>query len=252
MYLRKDYPKKGDYVLATVKEISDISVKVILNEYENFVGLIPIDELSSKRISNVKEIVHEGKVVVCYVLDVDERGRVATLSLKRVDENRRRAKILEYKREKQAYFLLKKFCNENKIKEEEILNKILDKNKKIFEIFYETFIGGEKVLEKYNINKKIIKKLYSYIKENYNVPIYELRIKLGLYTLEGNGLFILKNFLEKIAENGFEVKYLGAPYYYIKYTSYNPKEISEKKKFLYEYIEKKAKENNLNYEIIEE
>jgi len=254
MYKRKDVPKRGDYVICKVKEISDISIKVSLEEYENFVGIIPIDEVSLKRITNLREVVKEDMAVVCYVLDVDEQSRVATLSLKRVDENRRKAKIQEYKKEKQAYILLSEFCKREKIDPSEILDKIIySKNrKKLYEVFTEAYMEGPKVLEEFGIDKKIAGDLFKYLKENYSVPRYELRIKIDAYSLRGDGLLALKEFLKGIKEMGFEIRYLGAPTYYIKTFSYNTKEISEKRRKLHEYLEKKSKELNIIYHIVEE
>ncbi|MEM1804764.1 MAG: S1 RNA-binding domain-containing protein [Nanopusillaceae archaeon] len=252
MYLRKDFPKKGDIVIATIKEISDISIKAILNEYENFVGFIPIDEVSSKRITNVREVVHEDKMVACYVLDVDEKARIATLSLKRVDENRRKAKISEYKKEKQAYFLLKSFCENNELNIDEVIDRIIYKGKKLFEVFNETYINGPEILENYDIDKKIAKKLYKYLKENYSVPTYKLKVILDLYSVREDGIIVLKKFLEELEKLGFNIKYLGAPSYLIQYVSYNPKEINEKRKILMNYIEENAKKLNLIYQVNEE
>ncbi len=254
MYKRKDAPKKGDYVICTIKEVDDISVRVVLEEYENFRGIIPVDEVSSKRISNLREVVKEGMLVVCYVIDVDPSTRVATLSLKRVDENRKKAKIQEYKKERQAYMVLLDFCRRESLDISNILDKLLynEHKKKLYEIFTETYIEGPKVLESYGVNKKVANKLYKYLKENYNVPKYELKIKIDAYTLRGDGLIALKEFLKGIIKLGFEVKYLGSPTYYIYTFSYNPKEIAEKRRKLLEYLENKSKELDIIYEIVEE
>ncbi|RDD52540.1 S1 RNA-binding domain-containing protein [Nanoarchaeota archaeon NZ13-N] len=255
MYKRRDHPKKGEYVVCIVKEIEDVTVRVSLEEYENFTGIIPIDEVSSKRISNLREVVKEGMIVVCYVIDVDPSSRVATLSLKRVDENRKKVKMQEYKKERQAYILLSDFCKKENIDISSILDKIIYANdgKKLYEVFTHAYIDGPKVLESFGINKRISEKLFNYLKENYNVPTYELKIKIDIYTLRGDGLIVLKEFLEGIKELGFVVKYLGSPTYYIYMQSYNPKEIAEKKKKLFEYIDRRAKELNIVYEnVIEE
>jgi Translation initiation factor 2, alpha subunit (eIF-2alpha) len=50
MYREKDSPKVNDYVICTVNNISDVDVKVSLDEYDNFNGIIPIDELSNRRL----------------------------------------------------------------------------------------------------------------------------------------------------------------------------------------------------------
>jgi len=68
MYKRKDSPKVNDYVICTVNNISDVDVKVSLDEYENFNGIIPIDELSNRRITNPKILVREVKRLYVWYL----------------------------------------------------------------------------------------------------------------------------------------------------------------------------------------
>ncbi|MEM4818990.1 MAG: hypothetical protein QXQ91_01585, partial [Nanopusillaceae archaeon] len=182
----------------------------------------------------------------------DEKARIATLSLKRVDENRRKAKISEYKKEKQAYFLLKSFCENNELNIDEVIDRIIYKGKKLFEVFNETYINGPEILENYDIDKKIAKKLYKYLKENYSVPTYKLKVILDLYSVREDGIIVLKKFLEELEKLGFNIKYLGAPSYLIQYVSYNPKEINEKRKILMNYIEENAKKLNLIYQVNEE
>lgn len=254
MYKKKDSPKKGDYVIMTIKEISDISIKGELDEYENFVGIIPIDELSSKRITNVREVVSEGKKVVCLVLDVDENARIATVSLKRVDKNKAKSKNIEYRRERNAYNILKIISEKEKIPieelEKEIVDKIIYNGKKLYEVWHDAYLNGEGVLKEFGINKKHIGILMKYIKEYFNLPKYELRLEIEMYTLDPFGINIIKELLEKIRELNLDVIYLGAPRYLIKYETYNPKEISEAKRKVLKVLE--GYKGKIMYEIKEE
>ncbi|MGC9133476.1 MAG: S1 RNA-binding domain-containing protein [Nanopusillaceae archaeon] len=252
MYKRKDYPKENDYVICTVKEISDMDVKVSLDEFENFNGIIPIDELSNRRITNPRIIVKEGKKIVCVVLDVDINNRLATLSLRRVDKNKQKAKVLEYKREIVAYNVLKIMGEKEKIDMKEIEEKIIFKivpKEKLYNVFLNAYINGKKVLEDYEIDKKLIDKLHKYILEYLNPPKYQFAYILQAYNIEGDGINKLKEFLKEIKDIGVNITYLGSPSYLIKYITIDPSDLQKKEKKLMETIEESAKKYNIIYEI---
>ncbi|BBL45623.1 translation initiation factor 2 subunit alpha [Nanobdella aerobiophila] len=252
MYKRKDYPKDGEYVICTVEEISDISIRVNLNEYESFSGIIPMDELSNKRITNPRIILKEGKTIVCLVLDVDIKNRLCTLSYKRVDKNKQKAKVIEYKKENMAYNVLKIMSEKENIDTDKIYDEVIDKiikTDKLYNVFLDVLINGKSVLNKYKINKKILDKLYQYIKEYLNPPKYKFDYILEAYNIEGDGILKLKEFLLKIKELNLEVKYLGSPRYMIRYYTINPKDLQSKEKKLLDLIDSEAKKYNIVYEI---
>ncbi|BFI73046.1 translation initiation factor 2 subunit alpha [Nanoarchaeota archaeon] len=252
MYKRRDYPKENDYVICTVTNVSDLDVKVSLDEFENFNGIIPIDELSNRRITNPRIIVKEGKKIVCLVLDVDINNRLATLSLKRVDKNKQKAKILEYKRENAAYNVLKIMSEKENIDMKELEEKVIFKivpNEKLYNVFLNAYINGKKALENYKIEKKISDKLYKYILEYLNPPKYQFSYILQAYNIEGDGINKLKEFLKQIKDLGVSITYLGSPSYLIKYLTTNPSDLQKKEKKLMEVIEENAKKYNIIYEI---
>ncbi len=254
MYLRKDVPKKNDYVIITIEEIGDFSVKVKLDEFERFYGVIPIDELSSKRITNVREVVKEGRKAIGVVLDVDPINRLSIISLKRVDKNKAKGKILEYKREIQAYNIIKIISEKENIDikelEDEIVYKIIPQEK-LYTAFLNLYLHGEEALSKYKIKKKYINLLLKYVKEYLNPQKYKIRYRLLIYSLDPDGIIKIKEFLKEIEKFGFKIKYLAAADYLLEYVSYNPKDIQSAKKNLEKFMEA-AKSKNLIYEINEE
>ena len=256
MYKRKDFPRKGDLVFGTVKEISNIMVKVELDEYENAYGIIPIDEISHRRIRNVREIVDIGKKIVCLVLDSDPANRLATLSLKRVSEGQKKLKIYQYKREQTAYNLLLLLSKQKNIPleklHEEIVYKILSEGKLLYQVWEEAFIEGKEVLEKYGIPKKYIDDLYKLIKEYFNVPKYIRKGYIEMYTLASDGIDRLKKVLLELKKLGLDIKYAGAPRYYFKLEHYNPKELDKIYKKMEETVKSMAEQLDIEYEIVEE
>ena len=92
-------PDEGECVFVTVTKIQFHSVFVTLDEYAGKQGMIHISEISPGRIRNIKDYVKEGKVIVCKILRINkERGHI-DLSLRRVNESQRRAKVEERKRQ---------------------------------------------------------------------------------------------------------------------------------------------------------
>jgi translation initiation factor 2 subunit 1 len=256
MYKRKDFPAKGDLVLGTVKEISNIMVKVELDEYENAYGVIPIDELSHKRIKSVKEVVDLGKKVVCLVLDSDPANRISTLSLKRVSEGQRRLKLYQYKREQTAYNILKLLSEKSNISldklHKDVVEKIIKNGKLLYQVWEEAYIEGKDVLKKYKIPKKIIDPLYQLIKEHFRVPKYIKKGYIEMYTLAPDGIDRIKTVLKELDKLGVTIKYAGAPNYYFKLESYNPKELDRTFKKMEEVLENLCDKLGIEYEINEE
>ncbi|HIP66715.1 MAG TPA: S1 RNA-binding domain-containing protein [Candidatus Nanopusillus sp.] len=256
MYKRKDFPCKGDLVLGTVKEISNIMVKVELDEYEDAYGIIPIDEISHKRIKNVREVVDIGKKIVCLVMDSDPANRLATLSLKRVSEGQKKLKIYQYKREQTAYNLLLLLSEQENIPietlHEEIVYKILSKGRLLYQVWEEAYMEGKAILEKYGIPKKYVNSLYRIIKEHFNVPKYVRKGYIEMYTLASDGIDRLKKVLLELKNIGLEVKYAGAPRYYFKLEHYNPKELDKTYRKMEEVVRSMAEHLEIEYEIVEE
>src|SRR3989339_358149 len=98
---KKGFPEEGELVLCTVTKLSSHSIFVDLDEYQKQ-GLIHITEVSPGRIRNIRDFVREGKKVVCLVLRINQERGYIDLSLRRVNESQKRAKIDEVKQEQKA------------------------------------------------------------------------------------------------------------------------------------------------------
>ncbi len=92
---KQGLPEEDELVLCTVTSVQHHSVFVNLDEYGK-TAMIHISEVAPGRIRNIRDYVKEGKVVVCKVLKINERGNV-DISLRRVTEAQRRAKINQIK-----------------------------------------------------------------------------------------------------------------------------------------------------------
>jgi translation initiation factor 2 subunit 1 len=68
----RDLPEVGELVIATVTEVFDKGAYVNLDEYSNVSGYVPIGEVASTWIHNIRDYLKEGRKVVLKVIRVDK------------------------------------------------------------------------------------------------------------------------------------------------------------------------------------
>ena len=77
-------PRRGELVLVTVAKISNFGAYCRLIEYNNIEAFLPIREVSSGWIKNIREYIHEGQKLVCFVNNLDPDRGTIDVSLKKV------------------------------------------------------------------------------------------------------------------------------------------------------------------------
>ena len=103
----KQYPEEGEFVVATVKNIHNYGAFLKLDEYPGKEGFMHISEVASSWVRNIRDYIKEGQKIVAKVIRVDPSKGHIDLSLKRVNQQQRKAKLQEYKRAQKAENLLK-------------------------------------------------------------------------------------------------------------------------------------------------
>lgn len=69
------YPRRGEYVIARVRSISELGAYVSLLEYGDIEGMIPIQELTNRRFRSFQSLTKVGRIEIVSVMRVDpERG----------------------------------------------------------------------------------------------------------------------------------------------------------------------------------
>ncbi|MCQ5376619.1 MAG: translation initiation factor IF-2 subunit alpha [Candidatus Methanomethylicia archaeon] len=102
---KKDYPEIGEYVIATAVKLMEHGVYVSIDEYEKN-GYIPIGEVASTWVKNIKDFVKEGQKLVLKVIRIDEKKGHIDCSLRKVTEREKKEKLIQYKKLKKAEKLL--------------------------------------------------------------------------------------------------------------------------------------------------
>ncbi len=217
-------PNESDIVMCTVTKIHYHSVFVRLNEFNNLSGMIHISEISPGRIRNLNDYVKEGKVIVCKVLKVNQERRQIDLSLRRVSEHHRRAKVDGIKQETIAEKIIEYVAKKHKIELKDLYGQLIAK---IFEDydsvydFFEDYVAGEAKLTDY-APKEFVKDLDEIIKQRIKKPEVTIKGEFELKSYDSHGLDIIKKALQSALEVDNErtaITYLGAGRYKIIITT---------------------------------
>ncbi len=240
LYILDGTPKESDIVLCTVTAINPTSVFVKLNEYRNKVGMIHISEISPGRIRNLRDFVKKGKVIVCKVLSINERGNI-DLSLRRVSEGQRRQKNEFIKCEMRAEKILEGAAKELKLEFRklyfDVFKLILKEYHSLYECFEDVSLGSGDLV-KLGLSAKLAKSLTATVKDKIRPPEVTIKGTLNVKTYDPNGLDLIKKIFAKIKAD-VDVKYVGGGSYSVLVNSTDYKTAE---KILKPYIEKLEKE----------
>ena len=220
MYELGDYPEEGEYILGTVKAISQYGALISLDEYGDKEGMLPLRQLSPKWVRNIRDYVKEGQKVVLKVLRVDPRRGHIDLSLMRVSDSKRKEKLMDVKQRQRAIKLLELLEEKTKIAgcAKEVYDELL-KN------FSDAYLGLESIAlndseaDKLKIDNKLKSELITLVSENIKPQFVEITGFVELRSYAPDGVDKIKEALTKIekfeTESKIGVTYVSAPIYRI-------------------------------------
>jgi len=238
------YPEEGELVLCTVKDIMKAIIFVNLDEY-NKTGVVTTAEIAPGRIRNIRDYVTVNKKIVCKVMRVNrEKGNI-DLSLRRVSQKDTREVLEEYKKEKDAFLILKIVLKE---KAAQAAEKIKGKFSSLVE-FIEKAKSDPSLINEI-ASKEDAEKIVELLKERTKEKKYEHRAILIISSKAPEGVSLIKNAL--LAAKGTKISYLGAPHYSIVAESSNPKDAEKKLREAIAIITEKIKASGGKIEVKEE
>ena len=220
-------PVVDDLVLCTVTNIQFHSVFVKLDEFD-VSGMIHISEVSPGRIKNLREFVQEGKKIVCKVLRIDrEKGHI-DLSLRRVSESQRRAKMESLRQDAIARSLVKQASVPLKIEPEVLWKKlsslVVSAGYDSLFLLFEDVSSGAFSLSGSSLSSAESDGLESVVKSRLKPPVFESSGVLSVSSYASNGVDIVREGLSLISKNSDAVlRYLGGGNYSVKVSFGDPK-----------------------------
>ena len=234
--------EQGDLVLCTVERIDNTIVFVkLLVDGKEYDGSIVTSEIAPGRIRNLRDYVVPKKKIVCKVLRISERGNFE-LSLRRVTPKEKK-EVMDMEGRERAYIsILKKILGE---KTSEVIGKI--QKEESLSDFFESAKENSKKLEKLvgkTESDKIIAILN--IQKKKRMIVKE---EISLKSDSSEGVEKIKKILLGFKEA--EVRYIAGGKYSIKTESEDIKKADNKLREVLSAIEKRAKENRVDFSIIQ-
>jgi len=218
MIAPKEMPDAGELVLIKITKVLPHGAYCKLVEY-NFEAYIPIAEVSSGWIKNIREFIREGQQDVAKTIFVDKDKRSVDVSLKKTTQKEKKDKISEYNTEKRAENIFNKTLElANKTdKKHEIISKIPKNITTYTEIINEIAEGKDPLSPV--ADKDFTKQLYEAVKKTIKPKTYTVSYNIEMnITNPKSGVGVLKEIFKQIEGLGAEVLYLGAPHYRVMST----------------------------------
>lgn len=236
----REYPEEGEFVVATVKNIHPYGAFLKLDEYPGKEGFMHISEVASTWVKNIRDYIKEGQKIVAKVIRVDpSRGHI-DLSLKRVNQQQRKAKLQEFKRAQKAENLLKmaaeKLGRDFETAWREVWVPLEEEYGEVYAAFEDAAQNGIDVLKEL-IPEEWLGPLGEIVMSYVEVPTVTIDAEFEITVPKSNGVEIIREALIRARdranmENEVEVKftYQGAPRYRIDITApdyYKAEEVLE-------------------------
>ncbi|MDH5811425.1 MAG: translation initiation factor IF-2 subunit alpha [Candidatus Methanomethylicaceae archaeon] len=229
MGLRKrEYPEIGEFVIGTAVKIQDHGAYVNLDEF-NKTGYIPIGEIASTWVKNIRDYIKEGQKVVLKVIRVDEKKGHIDLSLKKVTEREKKEKLIQWKRTKRAEKILEEVASSLKKDFSEAVEKVgiplEDQFGDLYTAMEAAVAEGYQALVDAGIPETWAKAIQDAAKEHIEPPMVQVTGVLQLNSTKPKGIEDIKRALlegeERARNKGgkLEITYLGAPRYRIEVTA---------------------------------
>jgi len=217
-----DMPEQDELVLATVKKIMPYGAFCTLDEYANKEAFVHISEVAPRWIKNIHEFLREGQHLVAKIYHIEAEKDQIDLSLKRVTESEKKAKMEGSRREKRADKLFEvavKIAKSTKTEEMTARTALAAKYGSTIDAMDAVSEQGEIALAGMKIEKGLLKALLEVAAKNAKKARAEINGILMLTSYSSEGVDVVKRILASAKPPGgaeFSILYLGAPKYQLR------------------------------------
>lgn len=253
---RKVLPSINELCVATVDKVFDLGAYVKLDEFGGIEAYLPWNEVSSKWVKNVREVIKEGQKVVVKVIRVDKKKNQVDVSLKRVAETERRRKLKEWKRVKRAEKILEMVSKRLGKSLDEAYSSVWRKLEEaygdVLSAFEDASIIGESALRTAGIPEEWVSGLMEEIPKHIKPKQVRISGRFTLSTYESDGIYKIKELLKLLnSDLGEEVRVRiyseGAPRYRIEITGTDYKVLESRLADLVKKAESLSRKLNINF-----
>jgi len=224
-----DFPEQDELVMAVIKKIMPYGAFCVLPEYNNMEAFLHVSEIAPRWIKNIHEFVSEGQRHVAKIHRIDREKNQVDVSLKRVSEEEKKAKLELMQTEKRAEKLLSLALKNSKSKltpeqADELFTKEFGD---VWSAFTEAQEKKEDAFKNIDIPAALKAEMVAIAEKNIKTPTVEISGMVTMTCWGVEGVEDVKTVLSE-GEKEVGVHYLGAPRYRVTLTAPNYKD-GEKK-----------------------
>jgi len=194
-----EMPEQDELVLAIVKKIMPYGAFCALDEYGGREAFVHISEVAPRWIKNIHEFLHEGQKLVAKVYHIEaDKGQI-DLSLKRVTESEKKAKMEGSRREKRADKLFEvalKIAKSTKAEETAARQLLASKHGSLIDAIEALSEKGEEALSGLKIERGLAKALLEVASKSIKKARAELNSVITLTSYSSNGVGEIKSLFE--------------------------------------------------------
>jgi translation initiation factor 2 subunit 1 len=243
-------PKIGELVIAQIAKVMQFGAYCRLPEYNNMEVFLPIKEVSSGWIKNIREFIHEGQNIVGKVTIYDKEKKTIDISLKKVTPKETKNKIGEYNLEKRLGALLQQAIkNAGLSSSKESIAKELRIELGTYVNLFKQANSDTDTFENLKIPKRLKDEIKSIIKENIKEKNRNVSYAVTMMTYNTeSGASEIRSILSSAEKAGVDISYISAPKYRFIAEGKDYNEAEAKIKKAVEIASSKLKKGVFKYE----
>lgn len=199
---RKDLPDVGELVIGTVKKIADHGAYVFLDEYD-VEAFAPTQELVQSWFHSIREYVKEGQKAVFKVTSVNPKMRVVEVSLKRVRDQEKEKKLLQWRRGLRAYKLLELAASKAGVPQQEVIKyywALEDAFGDPLRAFEDIVKVGPEVIKGARLPPKLEQAVIEVAQQHIELPEVKISGIIKAVSIESDGADRVRDMLKSVAE----------------------------------------------------
>jgi translation initiation factor 2 subunit 1 len=212
---QKRIPQTSELVIAQVTKITNFGAYCRLPEYDNMEVFLPIREVSSGWIKNIRTFIHEGQNLVCRVVFFDKERNTLDVSLKKVTPKDSKDKIGAYNLERRLEALFNQVVKSAKDKEAQgMLGQQVMADFGSYTLLARAAVNNSEEFKKSKISKNVkdlvIKALEDNMKKKTAAVSYILKVST---TNTKSGISEMRKIFTDMKNAGTRIIYISAPKY---------------------------------------
>ncbi len=192
----EQFPERDDVVMCKIVRITETGVYAHLLEYDNFEGLITLDEISKRRRKNVLKEVRLGKQTPMVVLRIDQDKGYVDLSIKRVLVEERAVCVTRFAKSKTTRSVLERACMESEIDLSEAYRRfgwqMCQNNEHALDALESVVADPELFLRTYDVPSSLVSPLKAECIKRFTIRAEKLQCVVSLACLTPAGIDAIK------------------------------------------------------------